>query len=470
MKVLLVQPDYQRKGLSPEELSKRLLPSYPLILLSEILAKAGHPTRVLDAWSNWILSGKGVENDLLVGAQKLLEKESYDLVGISVYTPLRKEAVELARLVEKISPGAKIVFGGPHPSRLWHTLLESDQGNLDFIIKGGAEQSLPQLADNLEGRGVARFRVPGLAWKGEGVEVRSNSNPVINLDLAGQPVVNFNDYFADAGADRIDRAYLVTTRGCKRWCNYCSQLWKKALYHPPDRAVEEARRLIVDFHAGELVIYDDCLGMNPAHSSEIFQKISRFNNSARLIGISHFQFLQKDWLEHFKNAGGYGLMIGIESGSGKLRRKMNNYIEDQTICQGIELVRSLGIKIGIYVIVGFPTETAEDLGKTRELLEMIAPEQVIATVYDLKPGDMMVEFGIKSQMIRESDYLNLSRRLINYMTETELKQAAGAAEWLENKFTKELLLKDTDPAGWILGLDQATREQMTQKAARDIAP
>lgn len=468
MKVLLIQPDYQRKAPSPEELSQHLLPSYPLILLSEILANAGHQAQVLDGWSNWMLLGSGSENDLGLGAQKLLEKEDFDLAGISVYTPLRKEAVELARLIKKKSPKTKIVFGGPHPSRLWHSMLSAYQDDLDFILKGGAEQSFAQLADNLEGKGTARFRIPGLAWRSETEGIRSNSNPVINLDLSSQPAVKFNDYFAKAGSDRIDRAYIVTSRGCKRWCNYCSQLWKKALYHPPDRAVEEARRLIQDFQASELVIYDDCLGMNPAHSAEIFQKISRFNHSSRLIGISHFQFLEKAWLEHFKNAGGYALCIGLGSGSGKLRRKMNNYIEDESICQGVELIRSLGIKLGIYIMIGFPSETPEDLAKTRELLQMIAPEQVIATVYDLKPGDILIEFGIKAEMLRETDYLNLGRRLINYLTEEEMKEAAGTAEFFETRFTKEILLKDSDPAWWILGLDQETRERMKKKAEAGI--
>ena len=63
MKILLVQPDYKRADSSPQELAAHLLPSYSLIMLSQILAKAGHLTRVLDPWSNWVITGKGNEND-----------------------------------------------------------------------------------------------------------------------------------------------------------------------------------------------------------------------------------------------------------------------------------------------------------------------------------------------------------------------------------------------------------------------
>jgi radical SAM superfamily enzyme YgiQ (UPF0313 family) len=291
---------------------------------------------------------------------------------------------------------------------------------------------------------------------------------VINADLSRLPAVKFADYFAALGERRVKRAYLVTARGCKLWCNYCSQLWKKALYHPPARAVAEARKLIGDFQAEELVIYDDCLGMNPAHSAEIFRGLSSFNRSARLLGVSHFKYLDRNWLEPFKAAGGYGLMVGLASGSGKLRRKMNNYIEDEVICAGVELLRSLGIKLGIYTMVGFPGETPEDLAKTKELLKMISPEQVVATVYELKPGDILIEFGLKAEMVRESDYLNFDSRIINYMTESELRDAVGAADFFETEFTKEVLLKDADPAWWILGFDPDTREQLRKKAENRI--
>lgn len=466
MKILLIQPDYFRKEDTPDQLLQHLLPSYSLILLAELLQNAGHQVRVLDNWSNWMLTGKGNENDLLQGMKIILEKENFDLAGISVYTPLRKEAIQLARELKKISSRTKIVFGGPHPTRLWQTMLEQYRSELDFVLKGGADQTLPALADNLEGKGTARFRIPSLAWINEANEVKSNSGPVFNLELSKQPTLKFSDYFSQVGAETVDRAYIVSTRGCKLWCNYCSQLWKKVLYHPVERVVEEARRLIQNYKTKELVFYDDCLGMNPEHSAEIFQKISKFNNSAQLVGISHFKFLEPGWLKLFKQAGGSSIIIGLESGSLKLRRKMNNYIDDETICQGVELIRSLGLKLGIYVMVGFPGETLEDLKKTKELLQMISPEQVIATVWDLKPGDIMMEFGLKAEMLKETDYLNLASRIINYLTDAELKEAVGVAEYLERKFTRELLLKDSDPPGWLLGWEMETRNKMVKEAEK----
>jgi len=468
LKVLLVQPDYARSALNSEPLSQVLLPSYSLILLSELLEQAGHKVRVLDGYSNWVITGRGKENDLAQGLRLILEKEPYELVGISVYTAIRKEALRLAQLAKGLCPNSKLVLGGPHPTRLWQSMLLEYKGLVDFVLLGGADRAIIDLVNNLEGKGIARYRIPGLAYLSEGGEPRANSRAIINVDLEKEPAVNFNRYFEELGGVYPKRAYLVSSRGCRYWCNFCSQLWKKALYHPLERVEREARTLVEDLGVEELVFYDDCLGQRAEHSLEVFKRISGFKRKVKLIGVSHFQLLAEEWLTAFKSAGGEGVLLGLESGASKVRRKMNKHIDDKEICEGVELVRKLGLRLGIYIMVGFPNESLEHLALTKRLLEKIAPEQVIATVYDIKPGDMMIEWGLQAQMIKESDYFNLDRRLVNYMSEQELESAVGRADYFETKFTKEKLLKDSDPAWWILGMSREKRESLRKKAEQEL--
>jgi len=468
VKVLLIQPDYPRTESSPQELEKKLLPSYSLILLAQLLEVQGHQAQVLDGFSSWHLTGKKNQNQLDQALKLLLEKNDYELVGISVYTPLRKEAIELAQMVKRISPESKIVLGGPHPSRLYASMLDEYAGLVDFILLGGADISLLELVENLEGKGTARYRIPGLAWIGEGGEIRANSRPIINLDLTQQSPVRFDTYLDFLGNPKLKRAYMITSRGCRFWCNFCSQLWKKLLLHPLERAVQEARHLIEELEVEELVIYDDCLGARSEHTQSFFSALSKFSRPARLIGISHFQLLKEDWLSAFKKAGGYGILLGLESGSSKLRRKMNKHLEDDEICQGVELVRKLGLKLGIYTMVGFPNESVQDTYSTYKILSKIQPEQVIAPVYEIKPGDMMIEFGLKARMIQESDYLDLDRRIINYMSEPELKQAVGLADYLETSFSPEPFLSDLYPSWWVLGWSEEQRGKAREKAQQEL--
>jgi len=468
LKILLIQPDYPRRALSSEELRESLIPSYSLILLSELLEQAGHKARVLDGYSNWVITGKGKENDLTKGLRLILEKEQYELVGISVYTAVRKEALELAQLAKELCPNCKLVLGGPHPTRLWQSMLMEYKGFVDFVVLGGADRAIIDLANNLQGKGIARYRIPGLAYLSEGGEPRANSRAIINVDLENQPSVGFKRYFENLEGAAPSRAYLVSTRGCRYWCNFCSKLWKKTLYHPLERVEQEARALVEDLGVEELVFYDDCLGQRAEHTREVFKRITGFKRKARLVGVSHFQLLAEEWLIAFKSAGGEGILLGLESGASKVRRKMNKHIDDKEICDGVELVRKMGLKLGIYIMVGFPNESPENLALTKRLIEKIAPEQVIATVYDIKPGDMMIEWGLQAELIKESDYFNLDRRLVNYMSEDELESAVGRADYFETRFTKEKLLKDSDPAWWILGMSEEKRESLRKKAEGEL--
>ena len=469
MKILLIQPDYFRQAQDPGQLESRLLPSYSLILLAEIMERAGHQTRVLDSWANWVITGKGVENNLETGLKAILAKEQFDLIGISIDTAARKEAIGLAKIARELNPSAKIVAGGPHPTRFWSALLTEYRDLIDFAFLGGADESLPALVAHLSGAGGSLDTIAGIAYRNELGEAVATSKPMFNLNLEKQPALNFKSYFSSLDGARPNRAYMVSTRGCKYFCNFCSQVWKKALFHPVARVVEEARILIEDHGVSELVFYDDCLGLSGKHSADIFMAIAGFKSKARLTGVSHIQLLNPLWLNAFKEAGGSALMLGIESGTLKLRRKMNKYIEDKELCMGVELVRKMGLKLGIYTMIGYPTEEINVVNYTRRLFEKISPEQVIATVYDLKPGDIMIEWGLKGLMIQESDFFNLDRRFINYMSESELEEAVGMADYFETKFTSQELLKDHDPAWWLLGMDSAKRESLRLKAEENLA-
>jgi hypothetical protein len=147
---------------------------------------------------------------------------------------------------------------------------------------------------------------------------------------------------------------------------------------------------------------------------------------------------------------------------------MNKHMEDKEVCQGVESLRQIGFKLGIYIMVGFPSEEITQLSSTCRLMEKIAPEQVIAGVYDIKPGDMMIEWGLKSLAVQEHDFLDLDRRIVNYMSEEELEAAVGMADYFETRFTTQALLKDHDPIWWVLGFDAEKRTRLRKKAEESL--
>ena len=100
MRVLLVHPDFKRATAKSADAADGMLPARSLIELGGVLSGAGHRVTVLDSFSARAREQKDPP-DMDRVLSIMLEEEDFDAVGISVCTPLRKEAHEMARTDRK---------------------------------------------------------------------------------------------------------------------------------------------------------------------------------------------------------------------------------------------------------------------------------------------------------------------------------------------------------------------------------
>ncbi len=138
------------------------------------------------------------------------------LVGISsLFTAYAAEAIAVARELRARMPEARIVLGGHHPTALPEEVLSHPE--VDFVLRGEAEESLPRLAGklrekaSLEGIAGLCFRRPeGGFTIAAPARVDASRIPPPALDLLPSPT----------GRSR-GRAVVVAGRGCPLRCTYC---------------------------------------------------------------------------------------------------------------------------------------------------------------------------------------------------------------------------------------------------------
>ena len=450
MKILLVQPDRRRQAPDGDALSRGLLPSYSLHLLAECLGRAGHEVDVLDPPLAHALTGAGATSDPAAALKRLLVRERYDAAGVAIYSPLRREALEMAQAIKRANRKTWVVVGGPHPTRLWKSLLNAHPRAIDYACLGAAEVSLPALVQALaEGRPASR--IEGIALMAGDLGARATSRPLLNAPLADLPPIRYDRLLEKLPAGKIPRAYTLTGRGCSNWCNFCSNLWKKPLFRPAGQVLDEARYLVRECGTRELVLYDDAFGMKKDHALEVLRGIQSLGAELRLQAVTRFDLVDEELLAAFKDAGGRDLLIGLETGSARLRRRMNKHLPDRMICEALELIRRQSLRLAVYLMFGYPNERPEDLEATRRILEKIAPEQTMSAVFDIKPGDMMIEWGLQADLLQEKNWLDLKRPLVNYQSAAELALAAGIALLFDERFTREKIAPEHDGADRILG-------------------
>jgi anaerobic magnesium-protoporphyrin IX monomethyl ester cyclase len=461
MRVILIQPDYRRQAANGEDLSRRLLPARSLVELGGRLEAAGHEVTVLDP----LTAANGGELDLEAALEKVLAEREFDVAGIAVYTAVRKEAHRLAAAIKHRSRRTRVVVGGPHPGLVARSLLEAWR-EIDFICLGAADDSLLALAHSLSGGGPA-FRVRNLGFRTSTGAVRVNGKSDYHADLQGLPPVRYGRYLERVAGGRIRRAYVMTARGCDHWCNFCSQLWKKVLPAPPPEVAAEIKHLVRDCGTEEVILYDDCFGSRSEHARAVLEEVIRSGVEVRLQAVTRFDAIREDWLALFQRAGGRDLFVGLESGAPRLRKRMNKHMAEGELCRGAELARRFGLRLGVFLMFGFPHEEERDVEDTYRLLKKLEPAQVMSTVFDIKPGDLLFEFALRSGTITPEAWLDEDRRLINGMEPETLTRAAARAMAFDRMFTREAIMPEHDPAAFILGLDPAGLEPLIAQEVKN---
>jgi len=458
MRVLLIQPDYKREAESGEDLASKLLPARSLLELAAVIENDGHEVVVFDPLT--ALDGDGL--DMEAALEKTLDSDRFDVAGVAVYTPTRKEANQLARAVKRRSRLTKVIAGGPHPAPLAESILRA-WPEVDYVCLGAADRSLPALVNSIGGKTGPAFRVKNIAFRSGPKTVRLTGKPSYQADLDSRPPIGYQSYLERTPGQSIRRAYVMTARGCSHWCNFCSQLWKKVILADPADVAGEIERLVKDCGAREIILYDDCFGMKSGHARSVLEAVIGTGVEVSLQAVTRFDAIYEDWLDLFVEAGGRDILAGLESGSPRLRKRMNKHVDESKLCRGSELVREMGLRLAVFVMFGFPNETDADVEETWRLLKKMGPAQVMSTVHDIKPGDLLFEFGMAGETLEEAAWLDEDRRSVNYMSEDELMRAAARAIAFDRMFTREVVMPEHDPAGFVLGLDPGRLEGLVEE-------
>ena len=134
-KILLCHPLFLSKNPEEQAMSSPYFP-LGLLYLAAYVRDNGHEAAIFDGT---------FEADESAFAQRLAD-ESPDVVGISMLIPTKETALALAQMANDY--GAKVVFGGPEPTREPCAHLVYPQ--IDVVVHHEGEQTLVALLDLID--------------------------------------------------------------------------------------------------------------------------------------------------------------------------------------------------------------------------------------------------------------------------------------------------------------------------------
>lgn len=409
MKILLVAP-YKK---SYYGLGK--FPPIGLGYLATSLREKDYEVEILDCLKEDINSE---------GYKKYIINSRPDVVGINSWSSSVKEVREILEITKGVDNRIITIVGGPHPSAV---PLESMDffSDAKFGFKGEAEIGLPMLMDKLsKKRGIDIKQIPGLIWGGND---RWNVNEQVfhedldSFDYPSWDLIRPQEYSQPGTITFGKTAPIITTRGCPYLCTFCSPhiiAGRKLRYRSTENIIQEIKLLRDRLCIKKIAIMDENFTLNKDHALSLCHRIikEKINMEFSLPNGIRLDTLNEELLVLMRKAGfNPSVAVGIESGSERILKMIKKHLKKETIREKIALMGKCGFRPIGYFILGFPTETVEEMYETlRFARELKLYRAGFSPLFILPGTEIYNELKYRGELPDNYDFSSLSTDEITY--------------------------------------------------------
>ncbi len=368
-------------------------PPYALGLLAACLRQAGHQVHCFDLNINFYNHLKESNADLPWGTgggsnswfeidyvHKLIEDNNTyiehlisqvlevgaQVIGFTVQDTSRIFSERIAKIIKEKDKEKIIIFGGPScfENSLYH-LNFLQKAYIDAICLQEGEIAFLDLLRQLEEKNELGF-CQGFAYRDKSARIIHCGRKELIQDLDQLPFADFSDFdHRDYGRKTLP---ISTSRGCIYRCAFCNEapIWgryrnrsAKNIYNEIVYQLERSPE-IDNFFFNDSLINGNISVLNELAELIIVNKLKiNWGGQGRIRVEMIPQFLKK-----LKKAGFSYVSYGLESGSQHVLDGMQKKLYLETAETVIHDTHQAGIRTTVNIVVGFPTETENEVLET----------------------------------------------------------------------------------------------------------
>lgn len=301
-----------------------------------------------------------------------IEAEDYDYIGISVSVQRQFEPAQVcAEVIRRHDLKAKVVVGGSYISDTYDAGWLEDEAveRFDYVIRYEGEEALPMLMGALRD-GQPVDEVPNLVFMRDGERIETQRTFIKNMDDLDAP--DYDDLPLERYLDRPLRLPVMSNRGCY-WgrCSFCSHHFTlgtgRMRARRPELVLDDMRVLQRKYGARSFFFSDE--SMHPDDMQQLSKMIIAEGMNVSWSGMMRFEdCMDVEYLELFKRAGCYTLMFGMESIAQNVQDIIQKGVNTELVWRVLEDCKKVGIKVHLFVILGTPGETGEDMKENIDFL------------------------------------------------------------------------------------------------------
>lgn len=412
------------------------------------------------------------------------------LVGLSVMSSMYLDTVYQVLDAALAAGPAPVVCGGAFATMFPQRMLER---GAKFVLRADGEENLCRLANALR-NGTDYTDIPSLCWL-EGAEARCNEigGLVNEVDRCGLPVVDStgacyieHDTLVEGDPQLSTRSYeVIASRGCPFTCSYCCcvnlrRLLPRGIHGVRTRSVKSVIDELVEAKkkCRKLVFihfYDEIFPNLPGWVDEFVKEYGRKIHMPFTIW-SHPKMVDLETLKKLKSVGLTEVIMGIQSGSERVRRDIfHRYETQEEIINAIKAIRAAGVFWGSFdLMLQHPFETIQDLKESYYLVKQFpSPYELQLHGLNFLPGTDIVDMAIDQGLCTPEEMDQVMFAPMEEQFGAYWKQDASQESqawyrmiycWQFEKFRKKLVSWESDPVAHMAELN-ACYDQ-AQKMAR----
>jgi len=240
------------------------------------------------------------------------------------------------------------------------------------------------------------------------------------------------------GKNEIENVYsngdILGSRGCPYLCKFCAcyAIWGTRVprFRSVDNILEEVERIMLECGQKSFVFWDDLFAVSKERVMEFCDAIIKRRLNIEWVCLVRLNNIDGEMLDAMKRAGCIQIQVGIESGNDRVLKFIGKSLSVSLINEKVNIIKDSGISWLAFFIVGFPTETKDEIEETLRYIDLIRPSFVCMSIFSPYPGTdlcaLLQEKGLmgKSGGFFENDTYSPENNYTGTMTNSEFRDIA----------------------------------------------
>lgn len=240
---------------------------------------------------------------------------------------------------------------------------------------------------------VAGLVLPGLRRDGQGSVSRTAKRPPerdpASFGLPARDLVDLRAYRSIwRSAHGGWSLNMASTRGCPFKCNWCAKpIWgQRYVARSPESVAAELADLRRDHAPDHVWFADDIFGLRPGWIAEFGRTVAEAGGGVPFTVQTRVDLLDGQAVSGLAAAGCEQVWLGVESGAQSVVDAMDKGIRVSEVPGTVARLRAAGIKVGMFLQLGYPGEGWREILATADLVRGTLPDEIGVSVSYPLPG------------------------------------------------------------------------------------